>query len=832
MSTYLIIGAGISGCTAADELAKQGHDVELIESSNRIGGAVLDYTCKATDECSRCGVCVAHTRIYDAIKHPSVHVSVGTSIQSVSHNGTLQIHLSRKNPSIAYHACVSCDRCIEACPEGAISKTQRAELTQYVVDFEKCRLPQGKSCSLCADACPEQAIFAQAAVTNTTVTGDAALIATGHEPYNAKKKIRLGYGRFENVMTGVEAEELLNRQPYLRNPSDNIAFIQCVGSRDPRIGRNYCSSVCCAYALRLARIIKHRHPETPVTIYYIDIQHFDKTFTLFRKSVEESGVQFVRGIPSQIEHTRSGRVRLHIESQDGDNSLVEHDLVVLSVGMGPAAESQRIASFFGLQQDEFGFFSSSLPDVFVSGTCTEPLSIPDSMAAARGSAFDMLHGTGGKGNTTSEDAGDTYPRRPRREQASEDAGGTSGFEKKQIPLEQRVLVIGGGTAGTYVAEEVHRFGYSTVVIEQAEQLGGLIASYCSEQTKQETLSTRKLLRSVINGISGLDVLTNSSLIELTGNIGNFSAHIRTPEGEKTERCGAVVVASGKCFPAEIHPSPHILSLFDMNLAIADLVKRKGVRFIGLILDMELDESKASMEMVFELAQQIQQKKRYQVSLFCHDVRVASKDLEIRYDEIREAGVNLIKYEGTLSLDETEKGVVIRYTDGILHQSMEVYCDRIGVSPYGLPVLPDKQLIERTKLSIDAYNQIQDNNIHLFPEQTNRPGIFTVGSCRGQHYTPQMITEAKATALEIHNLLSQKTLEVELSNAIVDEDKCVLCLTCIRSCPHKAMQVNQEKGTAESVPEACQKCGICAGECPAKAIELPVYSDRVILKQVV
>jgi heterodisulfide reductase subunit A-like polyferredoxin len=73
--------------------------------------------------------------------------------------------------------------------------------------------------------------------------------------------------------------------------------------------------------------------------------------------------------------------------------------------------------------------------------------------------------------------------------------------------------------------------------------------------------------------------------------------------------------------------------------------------------------------------------------------------------------------------------------------------------------------------------------------------------------------------------------VELSQPVVDPDKCVLCLTCVRSYPHKAMAVDRGKGAAASSPEACQRCGICAGECPARAITLPAYSDKVLLAMI-
>lgn len=829
MSKYVIIGSGISGCTAAEELARQGNSVELIESSNTIGGSILGYTCKATDECSRCGVCVAHTQLNTSLKHDRITTSVGASIQSVSNNSkNIDTVITRKNPSISYHECIFCDKCVYACPEQCISKIQRGEFVQYVIDYDRCLIHKGKQCAVCSDACPPDAIFSQTETTEITISSDAALVATGHEPYDASKKMRLGYGRVENVITGVEAEEILSRQTYLGDPTDNIAFIQCVGSRDPQIGRNYCSSVCCAYALRLAHIMKYRHAATPVTIYYIDIQNFDKTFTLFRKSVEDSGVRFVRGVPFLIERSSTGRLKLHIENMDGEESIVEHDMVVLSVGMGPTTDSEKIASLFGLKKDEFGFFSSSLANVFVSGTCKEPLSITDSMASARAVALEMLH---------SANKEQSFNRTINSiQKAVNTVSELPPFETKKVPLQQSVLVVGGGIAGVSAAQGIHRFGYSTTIVEQTKKVGGQIfPDLFPRSEKKSDPFAGKLSRPVLSATEreaeGVEILTGSSLIELTGNIGDFSARLETPKGEKTIQCGAVVVASGSRVPAEVSKSSLIVSMLDIDLAIADLAKRRGLRSMGLILDRDIDEGKASTEMALTLAKSIQGMNRYQAHLFCRDIRVAARELELLYDEAREAGVNIVKYDGKLSFSETDTGVLVTYTDAILCQEMTIYCDRIAISPFGLSISADTDLVEITGLSTDAYGQIQDNNIHLFPEQTNRPGIFTVGSCRGQHYVPQIIAEAKATALEVHTLLSQKSLEIELSNAVVDPDKCILCLTCVRSCPYKAMQVNREKGSAESIPEVCQKCGICAGECPAKAIELPVYSDKVILSYV-
>ncbi len=779
MGKYAIIGAGISGCTAALELAGQGHEVTLLEAKSVIGGAVLDYACKATDECSRCGVCVAVTQIFQAFQQQRITTVVGASLQAVNKYDTrLDLRITRKNPTIDYQACTSCDRCISTCPEGCITKIHRGELIQYHIDYEKCRLHQGKACGLCAASCPQQAISAQSPLTEMTFDSATALIATGHAPYNASQHVRFGYGRFENVMTGLEAEAILSRQSSLGSPSEDVAFIQCVGSRDPRIGRNYCSSVCCAYALRLARMIKYRHPETPVTIYYIDIQHFDKTFSLFRKSVEASGVRFVRGIPFLIDRSSSGKLKLHIENMDGEDTLVEHDRVVLSVGMGPVDDASQCSSFFGLERDQFGFFtSSSLPNVFVSGTCQEPQSISESMTAARAIALKMLACSNPVNNEqrAAQNPGNILKNRP--------------FERKKIPLQQQALILGDGIAGELVAQELQRFHYPVVRIEP------------------------------------------ENLLEFTGNIGNFITKIQTSDSVKSQSFGAVVLATDENFSENLCLGPYIAPISDIDQAFDELATRRGPISIGLVLDLERDESKASTETALNIAKRIQARRRYQVSLFCRDVRVAAKELEMLYDEVRQSGVNIVKYEGQLAFKSDENGVTITCHDGILQQAISVYCDRVAISPFGLAAPEDAPLAAFTEISTDAYQQMQDNNIHLFPIDTNRPGIFVVGACHGQRYLPQILQEAKAAALKVHALLSQKELEVELSNAVIDPDKCILCLTCLRSCPHKAIWINHEKGAAESLPQVCKKCGMCAGECPAKAIELPLYADNTLLTSV-
>jgi heterodisulfide reductase subunit A len=391
MSKYLIVGGGISGCAAAGELARLGHEVTILEQAARFGGKVLDYCCKATDSCSRCGVCVAASQLRETAAHKRVHISTGSTIREVRWNGAVSVRASRRNPCIDPGRCIACDACLKACPAKCIRRQQKAELVQYVVDYADCRLHRGKECAACAEACPVQAITAGGSESALDFSADAMLVATGHQPYDAARKIRLGYGRFPGVMTGTEAEELLSRQESLGESADSVAFIQCVGSRDPKEGRNYCSAVCCAYALRLARMLKYRQPQAEISVYYIDLQNFDKTFTRLREELTASGIRFVRAIPFRVERSSAGKLELYIENPDGGQTVVEHDRVVLSVGMEPDPQAAELAEKLGLERNEFGFFTGAAQGrLFATGTCVQPQSIPDCMASARATAVAMV----------------------------------------------------------------------------------------------------------------------------------------------------------------------------------------------------------------------------------------------------------------------------------------------------------------------------------------------------------------------------------------------------------------------------------------------------------
>jgi heterodisulfide reductase subunit A len=275
-----------------------------------------------------------------------------------------------------------------------------------VIDYASCRRAKGKECSACVQACAFDAISFAEKESQSQIPVDNIVIATGYEPYNPSENSSYGYGQMENIITGQEAEQQLARRQAIVRPSDGetpkrIAFIQCVGSRSEEAhlrpeDTNYCSTVCCSYALRIAQLMKHQSAESEITIFYMDIQNFGKGFDDFYRKCQDS-MTFVRSRPYEIRQGSNGAVRVKYAPSSVSEEIgpqvceEEFDLVVLAVGIRPDPEAVKLAETLRVPLDEFGFFgfkdAAPLPDmqregIFAAGACESPKDIQSSMAQA------------------------------------------------------------------------------------------------------------------------------------------------------------------------------------------------------------------------------------------------------------------------------------------------------------------------------------------------------------------------------------------------------------------------------------------------------------------
>ncbi len=407
-----VIGAGVAGLTAADLLADWGARVSLIEKSPFLGGHAIQLTCKATDACVKCGACVAEEKLRRAARHTRVAIFTGTTIQAVADQPPYALRYQVHSPLVNADRCNGCGICLQKCPApGAILLGRAPRVGSYAaIRRDLCRYFDAAACTLCQDTCPLEAIHLSDTGPSGTVQADAVLLTTGFTPFNPSGK-PYGYGLYPNVITSLDAERLLREHILFKRPSDGrvakrVAFIQCVGSRDARLGHTWCSKICCGSSLRMARLIQSRQPDVEISFFYIDVQTFGKDFPIVYQQMRER-ITMVRAIPGEIRATASDELTvIHFDPQTGASQEIPFDVVVLSIGLLPSPDNQGLAQLFGLSLNEQGGLPMSsrhhqaVPmGIFTAGSAVGPMTIAESVGSAEQTVFQLIRYLDGSDRT-------------------------------------------------------------------------------------------------------------------------------------------------------------------------------------------------------------------------------------------------------------------------------------------------------------------------------------------------------------------------------------------------------------------------------------------------
>jgi len=389
MQTHvLIVGGGVAGLCAATELAGLGLESVIVEKAPFLGGHVARFCCKATDRCNRCAACHLEDLLQDVRSSDRITTLERAEVVAAdSSEGRCRLSIAQRPHRIVPGLCDGCRECVRVCPEpGAIVDSPvagRLELNQSV-----CRFFTDGSCRACEEVCPQKAVALGEPDRTFVLDASAIVLATGFKPFDASEKPRFGHGLVPGVVTALELEGLLRDENWTPPPTNggtepSVAFIQCVGSRDVKAGRNYCSRVCCGYALRLARLLKHRFPGLRPTMFYMDIQTFDRDFQR-RLSLAEKEVALVRSIPAEIRKGVDGRPEAIYHGPQETRVVESFDLVVLSIGISPVMPDLPLPA---LAANEDGFVGTNgeavvtnLPGVFVAGTLQAPRSIAETIS--------------------------------------------------------------------------------------------------------------------------------------------------------------------------------------------------------------------------------------------------------------------------------------------------------------------------------------------------------------------------------------------------------------------------------------------------------------------
>ncbi len=113
----------------------------------------------------------------------------------------------------------------------------------------------------------------------------------------------------------------------------------------------------------------------------------------------------------------------------------------------------------------------------------------------------------------------------------------------------------------------------------------------------------------------------------------------------------------------------------------------------------------------------------------------------------------------------------------------------------------------------------------------RPTIWYCSQCGSCVPVCPMDVKPMEVIKTLQSLARKEGVPIEESRfavgrlARVDAEKCIVCLTCVRTCPFGAPYI-VEDGFAVIEADKCRGCGICVVECPARAIEIRPSPENV------
>ena len=414
----VVIGGGIAGQESALNLADSGQRVLLVEKDVSIGGRMIHLS--KVFPTLDCAACITTPKVSETARHPNITISTDSEIEGLERrpDGTFRGVLVRHPRYVVESACTGCQDCEEACPvivedqyqygfvgrKAAYVPFSIANPRIATIDIENCIL-----CGACEKACPADAIDFTQTTERIEVTAGTVVIATGFRLFDPALIERYGAGGFENVITSMQMErQLVPTRPFnnVLRPGDgkmpdNIAYVLCAGSRDETVGNPICSQVCCMYSIKQGQLILGALPMADVTIYYLHIRAFGKGFEEFYQQSRSMGVEFVKAKIGTIEEKGNGDLILRYEDmREGTVKEAEHDMVVLSVGILANPEAGALFDGGELELDEYGYVKqtdrlrnparTSIEGVFVAGTASGPMDIPDSIASAGAAASESL----------------------------------------------------------------------------------------------------------------------------------------------------------------------------------------------------------------------------------------------------------------------------------------------------------------------------------------------------------------------------------------------------------------------------------------------------------
>lgn len=403
---------------------------------------------------------------------------------------------------------------------------------------------------------------------------------------------------------------------------------------------------------------------------------------------------------------------------------------------------------------------------------------------------------------------------------------------ESMAVSTRVLVWGDSFAALKAAQDLAAAGYPVILASPHKALaplnpeGALLTGLAPDLAGlvQEVLAD-----------PDIHVLTETFLVSVAGVAGNFTVKLGLPQEVLEESVGAIIVApeldmavnpTRYGFPAH----PRLISQTDLEHwlergELAKVVPEDGPGLAILLAGFAPESSPPALRRAVAAASRLLSEGQSRVFLVLGQARVAGPGLEKALESCQEAGLVVFKLPRAPVLTPATPGLEVSLVDPVLRLPVRLTADVVAIEEECRPAAAAGHLAEILEIPLAPGGFLQTDNVHLAPVATLRRGIYAAGPGRGVMGLDQALIDAEAAVFEVQKLLNQGSARAFQGRAVVDRGRCVLCLTCYRVCPHRAVTFDNRAVIQEI---ACQACGLCASECPQEAIQIRNYTDDQVV----
>jgi len=380
--------------------------------------AQLDKTFPTND----CSICIEAPKMVDVLRHPNIELLAYSEVKEVEGTvGNFTVKILKKPRYIREDKCNACGECEKVCivkvpSEFDMGIAERKAIYRpfgqavpniFTLDMVACK-KFGGGCRDCVAACEKEganAIDFWQKEEILEIRVGSIVVATGYKLLEPTGKY--GYGTYKNVVLSLQYERLLCAAGPTgghvvrlsdEKPAKRIAWIQCVLSRNVKLGKAYCSKICCMYATKETILTKEHDLEAKTYIFYIDRRTYGKGYDEYRRRAEDRyAVKYIRSIPGEVsEDPETGDLLIRYENLETNTiETLRVDLLVLCPPIVPNDGNTKLAETLGIELDEDGFykvidpsrpFETNVKGIYLCGTCKGPMDISDSVAQASAAA--------------------------------------------------------------------------------------------------------------------------------------------------------------------------------------------------------------------------------------------------------------------------------------------------------------------------------------------------------------------------------------------------------------------------------------------------------------